>query len=234
MPKSVHTTAAHLRLLNAMMGEVLQQFCKVQAAQDQPEADTELAALSPMVNLFDDTVGLVWSEAFVTSVPVFDYCPKVEHPNFAEVAKQMNDLIWYLENIGKSEAHFTRSWLSGLSRKSANLVGAVDWLLGELDPPPAVWPKPPAGAEVSAVSEHRLSPLGGAGNTLAMADTVTMMANKAISVVSMLSNAFAEEGETARPSDDALYYALQSVSDELADIKAVISNFHQAAKNQHA
>ncbi|WP_445369747.1 hypothetical protein ACH5Y9_11730 [Methylomonas sp. BW4-1] len=233
--KSMQTPAAHLRLLNAMFCEVTAQYCKAQAAQGKAEAGGELAALSPMVKLFDETIGLVWSEKFELSAPLFDYCPKIHKPTFEEVAKRMDRLTWHLENIGQSEAFFTRPWLGGLLRLSANLVGSVDWLLGELDPAMVTWAVPAENmAETPAVSGHRLSPLGGADNALAHVDTVNMMANKALSILSMLGNAVAGEDDQIRPSDDDMYYALRSVGDELTDIKAVVSAFHQATKSQHA
>ncbi|MEI8572220.1 hypothetical protein U737_09655 [Methylomonas sp. LW13] len=89
-------------------------------------------------------------------------------------------------------------------------------------------------AETPAVSDHRLSPLGGVDSAMALADTVNMMTNKALSVVSMLGNAVAGDDDQIRPSDDDMYYALRSVGDELTDIKAVVSAFHQATKSQHA
>jgi len=81
---------------------------------------------------------------------------------------------------------------------------------------------------------HRLSLLGGTGNALALTDTVNMMANKAESILSMLSNAFAGDDEVVRPSDDVIFYSLKSVSDELADIKAVVSAFHKETAKQRA
>jgi hypothetical protein len=220
----MQTPAAHLRLLNAMFCEVTAQYCKAQAARGKPEAGGELATLSPMVKLFDETIGLVWSEKFGLSAPLFDYCPKIQQPTFEEIAKRMELLTGHLENIGQSEAFFTRPWLGGLLRLSANLVGAIDWLLGELDPAMVTWA---VTAETPVVSDHRLSPLGGVDNALALADTVNMMANKALSIVSMLGNAVAGEDDQIRPSDDDMYYALRSVGDELTDIKAVVNAFHR-------
>ncbi|MDO9162158.1 MAG: hypothetical protein Q8N35_16070 [Methylococcaceae bacterium] len=94
---------------------------------------------------------------------------------------------------------------------------------------------PPANtADTLADFSHRLSPLGGMDNVLALTDTVNMMANKAESILSMLSNAFAEDDEVVRPSDDVIFYSLKSISDELADIKAVVSAFHKETAKQRA
>lgn len=81
---------------------------------------------------------------------------------------------------------------------------------------------------------HRISPLGDQGSALELVDTVNMMANKAESVLSMLSNGFAGDDDAARPTDDAVFYALWSVKDEIADIKAVMNAFQQTTKNQYA
>lgn len=96
-------------------------------------------------------------------------------------------------------------------------------------------PKPSSGAEMPSVSEYRLSPLGGIDNALALADTVTMSTNKAESIVSMLSHSFSEDGESMRPNDDTVYYALMTVKHELADIRSVVKAFCQAGqKNRQA
>lgn len=81
---------------------------------------------------------------------------------------------------------------------------------------------------------HRISPLGDQGSALELVDTVNMMINKSDAVLSMLSNAFAEDDEIVRPSDDVVFYSLKSVSDELADIKAVVSAFHKETAKQRA
>lgn len=74
---------------------------------------------------------------------------------------------------------------------------------------------------------HRLSPVGLEHGTLALADTVSMSINKAVAVVTMLSNTFAIDDDEGRPSDDAVYYALQSVQHELLDVGAVVEAFHR-------
>ncbi|WP_157205431.1 hypothetical protein [Methylomonas koyamae] len=45
----------------------------------------------------------------------------------------------------------------------------------------------------------------------------------------MLGNHFAKDDDEDRPSDETIFYALQSVKDELEDIKAVVEAFHNAA-----
>ncbi|MEQ1621445.1 MAG: hypothetical protein ABL919_08565 [Methylococcales bacterium] len=81
---------------------------------------------------------------------------------------------------------------------------------------------------------HRLSPMGGMNDALALVDTVSMMVNKADAVLSMLSNAFGEDDDAPLPSRDTVFYSLKSVSDELADIKAVVSAFHTETTKQRA
>ena len=81
---------------------------------------------------------------------------------------------------------------------------------------------------------HRISPLGDQGSTLELVDTVNMMVSKSDAVLSMLSNAFAGDDKGVRPNDDVIFYSLKSVSDELADIKAVVSAFHKETAKQRA
>ena len=75
---------------------------------------------------------------------------------------------------------------------------------------------------------HRLSPVGLEHGTLGLLDTVNMSINKAVAVVTMLSNSFATDGDEGRPSDDSVYYALQAVQHELLDVGAVVEAFHRA------
>ncbi|WAR43727.1 hypothetical protein [Methylomonas rapida] len=78
---------------------------------------------------------------------------------------------------------------------------------------------------------HRLSPVGFEHGTLALLDTVNMSINKAVAVVTMLSNSFAIDDDEARPSDDAVFYALQAVQHELLDVGAVVEAFHRNTAN---
>lgn len=74
---------------------------------------------------------------------------------------------------------------------------------------------------------HRLSPVSLEHGTLALVDTVSMSINKAVAVVTMLSNSFAIDDDAGRPSDDAVFYALQAVQHELLDVGAVVEAFHR-------
>lgn len=234
MSKSIQTPAAHRRLLNAMLSEVVLQFCTAHAAQGKSEANNELLTLLAMAKLFDVTCAAVYEEKFNLSPREYDYCPKIQQPSFDEIQLRMDALQRHLENLGTSEAFFTRPWLGGLLRLSANLVGAIDWLAGEAEPVELGSAIATAMENATADLSHRLSPIGDTGNTLAMVDSVNMMGSKAEAVLTMLGNTFAEDEDTARPSDDAVFYALRSIGDEIADIKATVNAFHRQVKNHHA
>lgn len=77
---------------------------------------------------------------------------------------------------------------------------------------------------------HRLWLFSNPADVLGLTDTVTLMSNKADAVLTMLANMFAEE-EGPRLNYDTIYYALMTVSHELADINSVVKAFHQSSKN---
>ena len=79
---------------------------------------------------------------------------------------------------------------------------------------------------------HRLSPLSNGTNTSGLSDTIDSMALRANSVLTLLSNQFTEDGRSQ--NNEQIYYALQSVIQDIADIRAVVSAFHKATKKHQA
>lgn len=234
MSKSIQTPAAHRKLLTVMIGELGAQCCTAQAAQGKPVFDAELHKLLAMAELLEETTCAVFRLRFGKEPSVWDYCPKIAEPSFAEISHRLDALVLHVENLGSSDNFFTHGWLAMLVRLAAYFIGAVEWLAGESDPEALGGLE----AEVLPISakagfadfSHRLSPVGDIDNTLAMVDSVNMMASKAEAVLVMLGNTFAEDEDTARPNDNAVFYALRSIGDEIADIKATVSAFHKQTK----
>lgn len=182
-------------------------------------------------NRFDEIVRDA-CETMLARELVLDYRPACAAPSFQKIQRCYDDLTQHLDKLGTPPACYgrlNRPWLFGLAQRSANLLAAVDWLVSESakdDPDGGTYPAPANMPDFS----HRLSPLGGSENTLALVDSVNMMASKAEAVLVMLGNAFAVDEDTDRPSDDAVFYALRSIGDEIADIKATVSAFHRQSK----
>jgi len=234
MSKNNQTPAAHRRLLTVMIGDLGTQCCTTQAAQGKPAFDAELHKLLAMAELLEETACAVFRLRFGKEPSVWDYCPKIAEPSFTEISHRLDALILHVENLGSSDNFFTHGWLAMLVRLTAYFIGAVEWLAGESDPE-ALEGLEVALSPISAKAgfadfSHRLSPVGDIDNTLAMVDSVNMMANKAGSVLSMLLNAHSGDDDQIKPSDDEMFYALRSVGDELADIKATVSAFHRQSK----
>lgn len=76
---------------------------------------------------------------------------------------------------------------------------------------------------------HRLSPVGLETGTLGLLDTVNMASDKLLATVNMLSDHFALDDDENRPSDETVFFALQSIKHEAQDIKAVVEGFHRTA-----
>ena len=180
-------------------------------------------------NRFDEIVRDA-CETMLNRELVLDYRPVCAAPSFQEIQRCYDDMTQHLDKLGTPPACYgrlNRPWLIGLCQRSANLLGAVDWLVTESakdDPDDGTCPAPANMPDFS----HRLSPIGLEHGTLGLLDTVNMSINKAVAVVTMLSNSFATDGDEGRPSDDSVYYALQAVQHELLDVGAVVEAFHRA------
>lgn len=181
-------------------------------------------------NRFDEIVRYACEEMLAREL-VLDYRPTCAAPSFEEIQRCYDDLAKHLNKAGKPPAcihQISRTWLFGLAQRSANLLGAIDWLVtvsAKDDPDGGTYPAPANMPDFS----HRLSPLGAADNTLALVDTVNMSVEKAGAVLTMLGNHFAKDDDEDRPSDETVFYALQTVKDELEDIRAVVDAFRNAA-----
>lgn len=185
-------------------------------------------------NRFDEIVRDV-CETMLARELVLDYRPTCAVPSFEEIQRCYDDLAKHLDKLGKPSAgirQISRAWLFGLAQRSANLVGAVDWLVTESakDDPDGETTAPATMPDFS----HRLSPLGGGDNTLALVDTVNMAIGKLLAIATMLSDHFAIDDDENRPSDEKVFFALQSIKHEAQDIKAVVDGFHRERQNQHA
>lgn len=179
-------------------------------------------------NRFDEIV-LDACEKMLARVVVLDYRPTCAAPSFEEIQRCYDDLTQHLDKLGTPPACYgrlNRRWLIGLCQCSANLLGAVDWLVTE-----SAKDDLKDGIKIVPDFSHRLSPVGLEHGTLALADTVSMSINKAVAVVTMLSNSFAIDDDEGRPSDDAVFYALQAVQHELLDVGAVVEAFHRNTAN---
>jgi len=229
MNQSSPTPTAHRRLLNVMAGELAAQCCKAQAAQGKSEAETELRTLLAMTKLFDDTTCAVFRQRFGVDPHQWDYCPKVKEPSFDEITRRFDALVDHVESLGNSDSRFTRVWMAALVRHSAFVLGSVDWLAGDSEPEALELESWSINAKASMVADfsHRLSPFGREHGTLGFVDTVEASINKAVAIVTMLSNHFAADNDEGRPSDDSVYYALQAVQHELLDVGVVVEAFHR-------
>jgi len=188
-----------------------------------------LEGIDSAAKLLFDTANEVCRTVFgVPHIPQ-DYCPKIDKPTFGEVAHRFNTVYAQLSKIADSDEACTRAWLFELLRRLAFLLGSVDWLVGESDPElDQLEESPPLIAKAGhADFSHRLSPVGFERGTLGLVDTVSMTTNKAVAVLTMLSNTFAIDADENRPGDDSIYYALQAVLHELLDVGAVVEAFHR-------
>lgn len=206
------------------------------ATESEPTAAAALDQFYSVANLFDEMLGQIWVEQEQCELEPIDYCPEMDEPTFEEIEQRMTALVKHLKKLGGAShdcfARFNRAWLFGLCQRSAYLVGALDWLVSEsIQAVECEEAEVNESAEVTPNFEHRLSTLGDIGNTLALSDTVSMMVNKASSILAMLENPFANDDAEDRPSDEVVYYALRAVHDELSDIAAVVSAFHRIAVN---
>jgi hypothetical protein len=57
-----------------------------------------------------------------------------------------------------------------------------------------------------------------------------MAADKLLATVGMLADHFALDDDDFRPSDETVFFALQSIKHEAQDIKAVMAGFHSNEK----
>lgn len=215
-------------LLGAIFSATAQlqkQFQILTAAPENGRFVAELDTFFSLANAFDESLGWLWQERFKSEL-TFDYCPAVAEPSLDEVEQRYRALIDHLETLSGFTHFGIKAWLRNACRLSADLVGAVDWLVSAV------------ADDLNADSSnhdtmpdlgHRLSQIGDIGSSLALSDTVSMMVNKADAVLTMLGNHFAKDDDEDRPSDDAVYYALQSIKDELSDIGAVVEAFHRNA-----
>jgi hypothetical protein len=234
MSKSTQTPAAHSKLLTVMIGELGAQCCTAQAEQGKPAFDAELHKLLAMAELLEETACAVFRLRLGREPSVWDYCPKIAEPSFAEISHRLDDLIQHVENLGSTDNFFTHGWLAMLVRLSAYFVGAVEWLAGELVPEAL------EGLEAEVLPiiakagfadlSHRLSPIGLETGTLGLLDTVNMAADKLLATVGMLADHFALDDDENRPSDETVFFALQSIKHEAQDIKAVMAGFHSNEK----
>lgn len=215
------------KLLGAIFSAAAQlqkQFPILNAAPENGRFVAELDTFFSLANAFDESLGWLWQERFKSEL-TFDYCPAVAEPSLNEVEQRYRALIEHIETLSGFTHFGLKAWLRNACRLSADLVGAVDWLVsavaGDLDA---------ASSDHDAVPDfgHRLSPVVDIGSSLSLTDTVSMMVNKADAVLTILGNHFAKDDED-RPSDDAIFYALQSIKDELSDIGAVVEAFHRNA-----
>ncbi|MCQ8105523.1 hypothetical protein NP590_15535 [Methylomonas sp. SURF-2] len=189
-----------------------------------------LDAFFSSANRFDEIVRGACEEMLAREL-VLDYRPTCAAPSFEEIQRCYDDLAKHLNKARKPRAsirQISRTWLFGLAQRSANLLGAVGWLVTESAREDLAEDTNPAPAVVPDFS-HRLSPIGGMNNTLALADTVNMASEKAGAILKMLSNHFAKDDDEDRPRDEVIYYALQAISDEVQDIKSLVEAFHNAA-----
>jgi hypothetical protein len=234
MTKNNQTPAAHRRLLTVMAGELGSQCCTAQAAQGKPAFEDELGKLLVMAELFEETACAVFRLRLGREPSVWDYCPKIAEPSFAEISHRLDDLILHIENLGNTDNFFTHGWLAMLVRLSAYFVGAVEWLAGESDPEALegleVEVLPISAKAGFADFSHRLSPVGLESGTLGLLDTVNMAADKLLATVGMLADHFALDDDDFRPSDETVFFALQSIKHEAQDIKAVMAGFHSNEK----
>jgi len=181
-------------------------------------------------NRFDEIVHDV-CETMLARELSLDYRPACAAPSFEEIQRCYDDLAKHLNKARKPRAsirQISRTWLFGLAQRSANLLGAVDWLVTESakdDPDGGTYPAPANMPDFS----HRLSPLGAAENTLALVDTVNMAADKLLAIATLLADHFALDDDENRPSDETVFFALQSIKHEAEDIKAIVTGFHRTA-----
>jgi len=234
MTKNIQTPAAHRKLLSVMIGELGAQCCTAQAAQGKPAFDAELHKLLAMAELLEETTCAVFRLRFGKEPAVWDYCPKIAEPSFAEISHRLDALIQHVENLGSSDNFFTHGWLAMLVRLTAYFIGAVEWLAGESEPETLEGLETevlPISAKAGfADFSHRLSPVGLENGTLGLLDTVNMASNKLLATVDMLSDHFSLDDDENRPSDETVFFALQSIKHEAQDIKAVVEGFHRNEK----
>lgn len=213
LSREVLSTAIHIE----------KQFQILKAAPENGHFRAKLDTFFSMVSSFDESLGWIWQERFRSELR-FDYCPAVAEASLEEVEHRYRRLADHIENLGATTRISLKAWLRNACRLSAELVGAVDWLVSEV------------ASDIETASNdrgampnlsHRISPIGHESGTLGLVDTVSMSINKAVAVVTMLSNSFAIDDDENRPSDNSIYYALQSIQHELLDVGAVVEAFHR-------
>ncbi|MGY6278311.1 hypothetical protein [Methylomonas sp. MgM2] len=184
-----------------------------------------LEGLMGAAKLLQDTGQAVCVYLFGTRHITAEYTPKIDGPTFEEVEHRFNAVDAQLAKIADSDAACTQLWLFELLRRAECLLGSIDWLAdqfeqGEL----AEYVTAKAGA--FADFSHRISPIGLEDGTLGLLDTVNMAADKLLATITMLSDHFAIDDDENRPSDETVFFALQSIKHEAMDIKAVMAAFH--------
>lgn len=202
--------------------QLKKQFPILQAAPENGHFVAELDTFFSLANCVDESINRLLEERYSSALS-FDYCSIVEEPSLDEVARRYRPLIEHVENLSRFTPAGLKAWLRDACRLSADLVGAVDWLVsavaGDLNAAPC------NGAAIPDFG-HRLSPVGLENGTLGLLDTVNMAADKLLATVNMLSDHFAIDDDENRPSDETVFFALQSIKCEALDIKAVMGAFH--------
>lgn len=202
--------------------QLAKQFPILQASSENGGFVAELDTFFSLANCVDESLNRLW-EARNSSALSFDYCPVDEEPSLDEVERRYRPLIQHVEKLSRFTPGGLKAWLRDACRLSADLVGAVDWLVaavaGDLNAAPS------NGAVIPDFG-HRLSPVGLENGTLGLLDTVNMAADKLLATVTMLSDHFAIDDDENRPSDETVFFALQSIKHEALDIKAVMGAFH--------
>lgn len=172
---------------------------------------------------FEELVTQLFEDRFSCEFVPDDFRPPCAEPSFEHIETCMKALRCHFGVNVLGHTNLTREWLGDLCQRSANLVAAVDWLVMKSAEDES------ADTDIEPDFSHRLSPLGDMGNPLALTDTISMMGHKADALLTLLGNHFAKDDDEDRPSDEAIYYALQSIRDEVADMVAVVSAFHRNA-----
>lgn len=214
---SKHVDTARINSVFAAYGELSRLWSREHLLMD---------AFFSSANRFDEIVRDV-CETTLAQELALDYRPACTEPSFEEIQRCYDDLAKHLNKVEKSLAgihRISRTWLFGLAQCSTNLLGAVDWLVTESakDDPDCGTPAPATMPDFS----HRLSLVGFEHGTLGLLDTVNMAADKLLATVNMLSDHFALDDDESRPSDETVFFALQSVKHEALDIKAIVEAFH--------
>lgn len=217
---------------------LIKQFAELSAAlatESEPAAEAALEQFYSVANLFYEMTGQIWEEHYQCELEPIEHYHAIGEPSFDEIEQRMTELDKHLKKLSGAShdwpARFKRLWLKGLCQRSFYLVAALDFLVSQ-----SIHVVESEVAELNEAEgfmpdfSHRLSPVGFESGTLGLLDTVNMAANKLLASVNMLSDHFALDDDENRPSDETVFFALQSIKHEAQDIKAIVEGFHRNEK----